>query len=1220
MEAICGPARIKVLVVPGTDNWLRGKYISFVDQLRATPDVKLVDITPIEDPHFNPQGFPQGNLLFDIQTEIQDEGSMMFLHDFEPYRKTFVVIGLCEGSPNEQDAKSTLEKLEAEYPSFISHCLIYEGENSEGKKMDNVFSFKDSSKTIMCDVGRCFLQSLSNYYRSYKHVTLRSPGAIGGTSISKTTFVRKTSTTLTKLISSSLEPKSGSVKKSSTTNGSMGPTNVTDKSQQRSKGRQLKILAHFQLLSGKYMDALTNFSESAAIAHKAHDNLWLGSALEGIGLCIILLSSLSISFNIPSIVNTLCSAKSYTIGNSNNSTSQVSSVSSFNNANSSSPAQVPVASQATGAVQGTFKSPRSSSSSFHALQLNSNEMVLAFLLKSIHDKVLHYFELSLGQSVEYTPQVVYCQSLLRMVKFLTECNKGYMTADPILKPIIQAAYQKNVPNESKEGTLFPKVEIYQLCSRFFELQLKELDPLTQVRLYMELASIFNDLSLKRKRVFVLKLLFTTMLTNLQHFTWSDEFKQLAEDMLNTYGITDLEPESKVQDASEPRWLILQKNVLMLFVDMAHRLDDKSDLIRLSMLILTRYSHILTHAEQEKLLREYLLTSIDESMPSNLKYWDPFVLRMVTLLRMGSSADQLIKLESGVQKLALTNNDQVFNPLNRANSKTSLDHSNTFLVSENAEIVCTFQNPFKFHLEITSLELCKSDREIMQLQPTGISKESPFIVKAGSMKSFSGTVVFHKSTSEAHEITHMEIGAFNLPSSEYPISLSEELLPCEVSRAKLGSCKLTIIQDQPHLESPVSSLPNNSIMIPDGTKRSFTFVLHNTSLSRAADYLQFSSATNVEKLMRDNYWLSVSQDQLYDTELRLKFLKEECIKFNNLPTKILPNQTVNIEVEVNTSLAGLDLEHVDIMVQYGCREPDGSVAYAKSLVIPFKISQRRNIELTSLEIISLHDHLPELREAEWVQYLHNKIAEENLALSDFSLMLVDIRNSWTNKATLEVEYSDFKVPQQVVGSYKNRRIIIPIRNIEFSANFQDREIPTIVTGRQFIHSGLRDDQLRDLRIRFWCRERILSNLKCHWTIKSDSGYVNFRSFMPKLEHTTINTICRWARYPYKLQLSTSESKIPEGDRFTVAANVDSNYYGKESKTISIQFQFFERRTGKQIPAMNTVLIYNGALTHSIDLKSDKSVKLDIVPIKRGEYELHAHILNTSLVAYSYVHVI
>ena len=61
----------------------------------------------------------------------------------------------------------------------------------------------------------------------------------------------------------------------------------------------LKFLAGMYLIAGRWQDALRDFTEAETLLKSAHDYLWHGSALEGIGICLVLLSFLETPVAIP---------------------------------------------------------------------------------------------------------------------------------------------------------------------------------------------------------------------------------------------------------------------------------------------------------------------------------------------------------------------------------------------------------------------------------------------------------------------------------------------------------------------------------------------------------------------------------------------------------------------------------------------------------------------------------------------------------------------------------------------------------------------------------------------------------------------------------------------------------------------------------------------------------------------------------------------------------
>lgn len=1215
------PARIRTLVVP-IGSWTRKQFLEKVELLQQCFEIRLLDITPIENASFNPQGFPQGRLLFDFQTtgdESQEQISL-FLHDFEPFRKTFVVIGLVNEDDN--DPRSTLQELKKRYSNSIYHSLIYYNSPPDPSPSDNVFFSKETAmETIMCDIGRCFLESLGHYYSSYKHVTLRSPGAIGGNSVMKTALVRQsqvpssTSTaTISKMRITSLPMDVGSNTnglKRSTSLKSLGlnssTTGADNKTQQRSRARQAKILGNFQLLAGRYMDALFSFSEAATVCYKLHDHLWLGNALEGIYICILLLSYLQVSFQVPHIVSLLVPYKTLTHSISTTPSSR---------RNSFSPSRL--------------QSPRNSLNTLNSLNatpstfFDINDVVIPVLIKNIGDKIFHYYELTLQHNSEYTPQLVYCETILRILKFMTACHLGHDLDMNVLKQIVLSQPISTVATNSMDPPAFTKLEIYRYSNRLFELQLKEMDVMSQANVYVTLASIYGDLGFERKRCFILRLLFVSLLPKLNDsgFFWDDNYEALLETILQTYGLHN-SPESSIRAASSCSWVTLQKNVLMLCVALAQKTNDLASISKFSVLLLTRYSHVLTQTEQNKLLLENILPSISQTLTT--QYWDPFLLRNVTFKKSDHSINiPLKKFVTRKEKCNSAVPHQLFNPFKQKQISTVTDIStneskhNCFLVGEKAEFICTLQNPFKFDLEITQLELSSQDSEVLKISRNEIAPDTPLIIKGSTMKLVSLQVTFIKETEgkQPHTLEKLNIGVFGLAPCSFNIAKRERFSTDEImaisdkdttfnERCLYDKLQFEVLREQPELEFFASDLKENSCMLLHGTKRKFTVSLRNKSLGCTANYLEITHLTNVEKFLKDDYWRKMHPDDLYEIESQLRWLQLECIKFLNQPQEVKPNEIVTFEVEIDASCVPFQFSGFDLIVEYGMRDKeDEDTVYTKKLRLPFEVTLKKSIEIPHMDIVPLTENFsPEMYTVGWIRHLMSKIERNNESIHDYALLLLDMRNSWINGLSIKLEYDDFITEQHTIEPEHTTRLIVPVKKIPPEADFANKPIPKLVQGRQFIQSGLSQERISGMQESFWCRETMIGMLKCQWFLNSDvnvNGFVDFRQFLNKIDARTL-TILYSGREPYQLKLSINKHEASVGDIISLCASVRAIDLINDNP-VPLTFMFFDRRTGKILPRSNKRILYNGKLSSNIQAKYQPEIKLDILPLERGEYEI------------------
>ncbi|SCW02844.1 LAFE_0F15522g1_1 [Lachancea fermentati] len=1210
--SLVGPAKIRTLVVP-IGKWTRKSFLEKVKLFQERFDIRLVDITPFDDATFNPQGFPQGRLMFDFRTSHVEEEHMLFLHDFEPYRKTFVIIGLV----NQKLDGNVLETLRQTYPDAISHNLIYIDADSTPSKY--TFNYSSASiETIICDIGRNFLEALSHYYSSYKHVTLRSPGAIGGNSVLKTTLTRQpasvTTTTATRKISG-LDPTVSSGVVRSPSLKSLGRTTIPPE-QQRSKARQIKILGNFQLLAGRYMDALQSFAEAASILHKHHDYIWLGNALEGLSISIVLLAYLQVPFQIPAIATHLCQLKATSQSGYSASPSKRDSISTT-----------------------PMQSPRNSMSSIASKVriLDVQDVIISNVVKSISERILYYYELSLTHNSEYTPQLVYCEHILRMLQFMISCYKGQSFDQQVLRNIVLNTPFEEIksPNNFVETESFSKLEIYRFANKLFELQLKEMDIVSQIKVYTALASVYDSLGFQRKRCFILRILFVSLMPHLDNVDinakWKENYGEMIHALLEVYGIRRT-PENSVQDASNCSWVTLQKSVLMLCVTMASKDRDKERTAEFSLLLLKRYSHVLTQTEEHRLLNDYILPSIS-SLP-DLQYWDPFLVRNLEILQLDVNREMPRKKQIAPININGFNENSsdsaVFNPFrqNSVNGVTELSqggHRNvTFLLGETAELIVTLQNPFKFNIEITELSFVPEDELYVKFLKDLSFNELPLLIPGNSMRSIHLPVAFINETAEeGQSIDKLRIGVFGLPPQLMRIVVSENLLHSREEsnnddgneRCNYGCFRYQVIPEGPELEFVSSTLNDNACMLLDGTKKMFSFIVRNKSLDQSANYLVFSHLTSVEKSLKPDYWKKMPQDDLYEIETQLKWLQHSCVRFLNAPHAIEANSTAEINVELNMARVPFQFSGFDILIEYGMQNSTNSnVIYTKVLHVPIEITLKRSVEIPNMNVIPLTESFNEVENVmDCVPYLMNKVKKNGEQISDYALMLLDMRNSWLHDVSLNVQYDDFIGNSISIESMHTVRVVIPIRRFSATLNLKAKEIPHLVTGRQFVSSGLTEEQTSDMREKFWCRERILEGISCEWKLQDTvgtTGTVDFRQFLEKIDTRLLDILSPHRGSSYAVDLSSHKNMIEVGEILQIKATVKFNtLHAKNDETVSLSFLLFNRRTGKTIPKASNAVLYNGKLTRQIRPMHNSEVTLDLLPLERGEYEI-ACCLNSS----------
>ncbi|KAK6461290.1 TRS120 targeting complex component [Scheffersomyces coipomensis] len=760
------PAKVKTLLVP-INNCSQADFNRYYDIIRSNvTEIRLMDITPDNDLHyFNPQAFPNGRIFLDFHISGPDNDSI-FLHDFEPFRKTFIILGVGKYSEDFNN-EDTLHDLKKHFPASIVHNIIlFDTPNDKVKQLNksNSYTFYHNGilqqnitalETLMCDISKGFLRSLDTYASSYSNITLRSPVLItdshlltrtishaqkrlsSGSTSFKVSFGGSSPThTNGNGGSSAGSASSGGHSITSNSNGNLSPADAKSKTQQRHTGRQSKLMGSFYLLAGKYNDALNSFIDATINLRKCDDYLWLSNALEGLGITVLLLRFVGANYKIPNqILNNVLQ-----LNKSKLSALSTEILSPKRNSSDSS-----VNGHST--AKATPYSPRNSSSS--NINFSSSGPITDFTALSIPEfvglissKVLHFYQISTNDFENMVPDIVYVEAILRIIKFKigVYLSGGYESKVTLLESLVKST---KVPSTASiiDTTYFSKSDILNTIDNIFKLQLIDMGIIEQCRVYCTLASMYTDLGMLRKRAFILRFLLVALLPKLEqnyNLVNNDELKDIRDEVHSIrdlfeylfliYGI-NLESESSAIDSSihsEKSWLSLQIQVLRLCIQISEAMKDYKFFLQLGTLLLTRYSHCLPTDDQIT-LKEKIDSLIYLSNRNNLNlsspYWDPFLVRRVQFVN-NKNKDDIIPFseyeKNTAQTVGLgdvnTNNGYeqtpepfLFDPYNKVdNNATTINRDKLLLKDEVYQLKVLLQNPFAFEIELNDVSIVTED--------------------------------------------------------------------------------------------------------------------------------------------------------------------------------------------------------------------------------------------------------------------------------------------------------------------------------------------------------------------------------------------------------------------------------------------------------------------------------------------------------------------------------
>lgn len=1135
------PAKVRILLVP-INNCTTSNFERYVNLIKSNVlEVRLLDITENNDLHyFNPAAFPQGRIFPEfISSSIENE--LIFLHDFEPFRKTFIVIGV---GPYKEDVslETSLNELKKAYHTAIVHKLILFDSPEDKltiKGEENVFYHNSSLshltalETIFCSIGGSFLKALDEYASAYSNITLRSP-----VSITDGNVLAKTISQAQKRLSSGSTSFTASFSTTPAAALTQLSPSATDKSKTQLKhlGRQRKLMGNFYLLAGKYNAAFQNFTECLNSLKKSDDYLWLASALEGTVVSMILMEFIGVSYQLPSqILYSILQIPKF-----KTSTDTIMS--------------------RKGSVEsnGSIKSPRNSLSSSNGFSLNAltsnpdlNNMSTPDIVRIILARVIYFYGLTSNDFENMVPDIVYVESILREVKLLTGFFFSYSTKE------IVKGYSNSTITTSKLNRAVSKLDIINEIDKIFQMQLVNMNIVDQCRIYSVLATIYADLGFYRKKAFILRILLVGLFPQLNS---SDIPQQSIIDILETlfviYGINS-EPEASSRDAffhSQSNWTSLQIQFLRLSLKIGEKLLDKSLLLKVSSLLLTRYTHCLPADDQIK-----LKSMIDDLLENNRNlatpYWDSFLVRKVKFI-VPKSRGKLVPVEEKLENDINTKDSATpfFDPY----AKKTIDPTKipTLIAEDIYQLKVTLQNPFAFDIEINDilivsegvqLETIKSLIQVAESssyistpnhqnssgifnsklrQSTNYKKSSPMTttmsqvtsahsvhtlnVRPNSSEQF--LISFRALSSGNSRITGFDISVSNCQSQffciidkekfDYAIKLSPEKTiqesPTTLTlerlvhnlhggdvaaighRVSMSLLPLLVIPPQPSLTLLDILASNGCLMLLEGERHEVSVTLTNNS-SEPINYLSFSFwDSTVEFINKKLANTNLSAVEIYELEWHLlKFKPFKILNKHIIGEDIEPGKNIELKCELTSRKF---MNELKIVLDYAHKSVNEPSVFLKNLDIPLNVSVMPSIDVVGCDIfpvMTLLDKIPSGLK---------KVVEYSLKGDDYCLLVLDLRNSWSEKLMCHLKYEDFETSEPIQAG-KTLRIVIPIKRISPDVT---QQIPSL-RHKQFVKNyTLTEEEEKQIKKLFWLRYAILEKLLGSWNLGKRHGIIDLRA--------------------------------------------------------------------------------------------------------------------------------
>lgn len=1115
-------AEVRVLVVP-VGGSTRRHYDAHLGILRAQgAEVRLLDLAPQPHLHrFNPQLFPQGHLRFEFLSSMPDPDSA-FLCDFEPHRKVFVVLGV---GVAREDAGDVEPELRRRFPTPIVHNTIWfdappqklvpRSDHSSRSTFFHAGTAGPSIQSIMCDIGGNFLAAFEGYALLYGKITLRSPVLFNSTSRMLPLTIAKAQKRLS----------NGGLFKLEVPSDNAGG-NVP-----RQHGRLAKLLGSLCLLAGKTADALQHFNEASLVLKKCDDHLWLGSALEGVAVCAVLLQHAGVHYQLPASVlhNVIQIPKGMFAAEDDASAARF-------------------VSRISGDTRASLSSPRTSSSVSFLANDSIDALALPEFIRAVSQRIFHLYLLSMDEFENMVPDNVYIDALLRYIKFMVQVFVGGECNQAMLARIVAHEPGSKAATPSK----FTKSEILREVDKVVQLQLDHVSLLQQCKIYCALASVYGDLDMDRKRALMLHVLLNAVLPRIQSRVADDlgamGLRDIIDALFEAYGI------------EHHSWPSLQVPLLKLALNISLLAHDWLSAAHMCLVLLARYMHCLHDTDQCEIKAQFddlVQLCQRNNIPVVTAYWDPFLVRKVVF--MSKANEDLVTLDNSNPRTE-ADDPLIFNPYNKE-TKSAFDRDKIMVAGDVYQLRVTLQNPFAFEIDIIDFEVV-SDGEVEvhtltslmrpvvtmgtpstlrrapSRQPSRFKSATALVPSAtatstsasmagggGSLSLGAYSIRQFLVSFKALTVGELRVVGFNATISQcsdqyFKVIESQTTLPyVKVRHASKPTSEdipaqplsLMVVKQQPLLSLSKILINNGWLMLLQGEKYTFSMQLTNQS-SQVINYLLFSFWDSTVDTLNHKLANVGNTPALEVYEFEWSLLQFKPFRILNKEEiagkykQILPQTDVTIEYEI-TGKKGM--KELRLILEYANREAANEHLLVKYHV-PIQLTVLPSIEVTGFDVLPLLEtsllgdpSLPaDLSEPQrtscfkqFLDYYERHIGRGNML--EFCVLVIDVKNAWSEMLWVNLQTSlsdgpEFSI-EECLFLGKTTRLFVPIKRISSIEHDLTAPIPSL-RNRQFIKNYLITEQ-QDLVLRelFWLRSHLLEGLSAQWRTqhRSKNGVVNFR---------------------------------------------------------------------------------------------------------------------------------
>ncbi|CCJ30606.1 unnamed protein product [Pneumocystis jirovecii] len=1179
---------------------------------------------------FSPQAFPEGQIVYNFvrKQDIRHEA----LHTYEIYRRTWVVVEILDGTVPDFDKciEERLHSLKRSYPeALIVRFFVLNAPDMSVAFIPEIVALEVGADTdeavwrsVICDMTLDLLEGFSIFAQEIDlRVWIDSPCV--------------------------------AVHQESLIDGMHGefmgfgiheqvPLPVMSSIQQSKmqlKGRKAKIIADIYLLSGRVLDALKGYTDAATMAKSSNDYLWHGSALEGIGVCLVILSFLQIEYQIPMTVLP------------------------------SSPPQLE-------------KIPLLKSVFAKENEHDFSKQHIFDFLPDLHLNIIDLYQKSYSCPNDKVPSICFSESILRLCKLFCVVHLSGGWNDISLRSIIyDQSY--SIPESHSPGYP-PRAEIASWAMRAHTPYLKELDVVDKCRIYGGLASILGMVGFRRSRAMFLREIVSTLtsalvnakvdgvtddtvssivqiaLTNYPFFQEQTNLKNstflahnLLDDLCNCYGIPGIYEKKKYG------WPSLKITILKECILFCEALPDFSGVLSFTTKMLSIASTYLSRDNQIRLASNIprIILAVRRLGLEELEadYWDPNIVQSIEYVP--GSSKFLPILHSG-SELNNVNNDNMFlrtdpfiyNPFIK---KNNVPIKHVLVQGDVVEFKVVLHNPLAFELECINISLFTEGvkfesqstsvvigpQRIHMVRLFGCPKEPGNFVVKGCRIHLSGckddifllnrdisfldyehlfSNVFFQGKTKFMGFDVYSVIKASVASNRVEGYIKNSLaLPMTVEQS------FEVLPAQPVLIVTKTSLVNGSIMLLEGEMRTFTITIKNVS-DITINFLLLSFMDSTIGPLKDALVCKdISSEEIYELELFLYEREAFVWKKSFDQFSLSPGCEETLEIRV---LGKRGLTDGKIQIDYGNIEGDASSLekfYTRRVVIPVIVTVNGSVELVNCDIINYVNDNKEkensLDRSEEMCSLFQYVEAHECEGVEYCLALLDFRNIWPKPLSVcfNVQNKDdepFKI-EKIICPGETNRFVLPLKRIYISREDFLKPISTF-SSRQFVVPNIKmDSDMQDCQQRkiYWLREALFKIISGTWTYPGTDrkGFIELRG----LRMTSKMVYClKVEDISVVLEVSGNVRKV---QRFMWLVNLYEfvtftlkvvNRKGHPIRVFA-RIQPFLRYQNQTFIDISHCVVFNGVMQTAlprIDPYHSHEEKYTAVFMSRGEYEIVASI--------------